>query len=271
MYGIFLPDKNLGFIFSHKSGSRLFLNTLKSFFELVKYRYFLMDKDNQENHLEMNQKAKFYILTRNPIDRFLSGYNWLNKILIKSKDEDFLEYYNKKNLKSIDSYINNYVELCEKFPDPHYYPQTFSALNKNYSDSFFNGDFNLRKEFDKRFYSYKIINIEDIENKIKKDMELSSLLLDEVTEIYRHQYQTINIFEDFYDLGPLERSQFNFSYFYIKNMLNIQHHLNIKQNITYENVDKIKNLFFNEISFFGYNVKPQEIKSPDTINLSKVI
>ena len=271
MYGIFLPEKNLGFLFAHKSGSRLLSNTLRSFFELMKYPYFLMDKHNQENNLNMNQKAKFYVFTRNPIDRFLSGYNWMNKQLINSKGEDFLEYYNDNNLKSINSYIKNYINLCNKFPDPHYYPQTFSILNKNYDNSFFNGDFNLRKEFDNRFYSYKIINIEDIDSKVKKDMKSSSLLLDDETEIYKHQYKTIEIFEDFRDLGPLQRCHFNFSYFYIKNMLDIEHHLNIKQEISNENIDKIKNLFTNELLFFGYDNKNSKISTPETINLSKVI
>jgi len=271
MYGIFLPDQSIGFIFTHKSGSRLLLNTLKSFCELMKYKYFFMNYENAEDYLVMNRKAKFYIFTRNPIDRFLSGYNWVNKVLINEKKEEFNEYHNSKNLTFINSYIKNYTDFCDKFPDPHYNPQTYGILNKQYSGDFFNGNFNFRKEFDKKFYSYKIINIEDIEERIKKDMKLTSLLMDEKTEIYRNQYQTIDIFEDFYDLGPLERCHFNFSYFYIKNMLDIQHHLNIKEKISNQNIDKIKNLFLNEILFFGYELKSPQIDTPDTINLSKVI
>jgi hypothetical protein len=271
MYGIFLPKQNLGFIFTHKSGSRLLLNTLKTFCEIMKYGYFFMNYENAEDHLIMNKKAKFYVFTRNPIDRFLSGYNWVNKILIGNKSEEFNEYYNDKNLKSLESYIKNYSDLCDKFPDPHYNPQTFGILNKDFNNDFFNGDFNFRKEFDKKFYSYKIINIEDIDNRINKDIELSSLILDEKTEIYRYQYQTIDIFEDFYELGPLERCHFNFTYSYIKNMLNIRHHLNVKQNITNENFDRINKLFINEVLFFGYNIKNLQIAPPDIINLSKVI
>ena len=53
-------------------------------------------------------------------------------------------------------------------------------------------------------------------------------------------------------------------------MLDIEHHINKRGKISNQNMDRIKNLFMNEILFFGYDINPK-IDTPEIINLSKVI
>jgi hypothetical protein len=255
MYGIFLPDFSMGFIFTHKSGSRLFSNALISFFELMEYKYALMGHGDVSDYITKGRKAKFYIFTRNPYDRFLSSFNWANTALIEQKNYQFVEYFEKNSLNKIDNFVKLYAELCENFPDPHYIPQTYGILNRKYDNNILDGNFNFRKHFDKTFYNYKIINIEDIESLIENDILVSSRCLDERTKIYKLFTKTIDLFDDFSEMDHNVRRKFNFSYVYVKKMLDINHHLNLKVDVTEKNKKIITELFKNEMSFLGYDIK----------------
>lgn len=271
--GIYLPKRNVGFIMTHRSGSRLMLTTLKYFFDIIKMEYEYIGYYDLLEFTTKYKRRKFFILTRDPIERFVSGYTWLKKNL----DKRYLEYFKTFNVNTISDYVTNYVEICDKLPDPHFLPQTHGILSLNTDEIDFEGfqELNFRKSFDEIFYHYKIVHVEDIDVASKKD-ELGSTSKhvensDGLINLYSNEM--LHIFDEFYDLTDEEKIAFNFSYNYSKRLLDGFHHINKREELTETDFLLLNDIFKKEYLFYGYDIKKpiiDVIKPPEKINLSLV-
>jgi hypothetical protein len=271
--GIYLPKRNVGFIMTHRSGSRLMLTTLKYFFDTIGMDYEYIGYDDLLEYSTKYKRRKFYILTRDPIERFVSGYTWLKKNI----DKRYLEYFKMFNVNTISDYITNYVEICDKLPDSHFLPQTYGVLSLETEKIKIN-DFqvlNFRKHFDELFYHYKIIHIEEFEIAAKKDRKESTLGHVENSDglINLFTNEMLHIFDEFYDLTNQEKLIFNFSYNYSKRLLDENHHIRKHEEFSQNDFLKLKDIFKKEYIFYGYDLKDSDInviRPPEKINLSLI-
>lgn len=253
MRGIYLPTFNVGFIFTHKSGSRLLSTTLFYFLEMLKIPCEFIPFSQFSNFTEKNKKTKFYIMTRNPIDRFISGYSWLKK----NQKNQFDEYLETFKLDTIVKYVENYVEMCSRLPDSHFLPQTYGILSINYKEENFTyfENLNYRKEFDKIFYHYKIIHIEDVHKKHLEDIDksLHSFVKESNDTIFTYHGSIIDLFDEFVDIPYTDKVKFNLCYEYANNMLEKNHHIHEQFKLSEELVNKIKTILGKEMMFLGYD------------------
>ena len=258
---------------THRSGSRLMLTTLKYFFDIIKMEYEYIGYYDLLEFTTKYKRRKFFILTRDPIERFVSGYTWLKKNL----DKRYLEYFKTFNVNTISDYVTNYVEICDKLPDAHFLPQTHGILSLNTDEINFEGfqNLNFRKSFDEIFYHYKIVHVEDIDIASKKD-ELGSTSKhvensDGLINLYSNEM--LHIFDEFYDLTDEEKIAFNFSYNYSKRLLDGFHHINKREELSETDFLMLNKLFKKEYLFYGYDIKKpiiDVVKPPEKINLSFV-
>jgi hypothetical protein len=271
--GIYLPKRNVGFIMTHRSGSRLMLTTLKYFFDIIEMEYEYIGYYDLLEFTTKYKRRKFFILTRDPIERFVSGYTWLKKNL----DKRYLDYFKKFNVNTISDYVTNYVEICDKLPDAHFLPQTHGILSLDPEEVDFEGfkELNFRKSFDELFYHYKIIHLEDFEKASKKDKLQSTLEHVENSDglINLYSNEMLHIFDEFYDLTNHEKLAFNFSYDYSKRLLDENHHINKREELSPSDLLTLNDIFKKEYLFYGYDIKKpiiDVIKPPEKINLSFV-
>lgn len=273
MRGIYLPKRNVGFIMTHRSGSRLMLTALKYFFDIINMEYEYIGYYDLLSFTTKYKRRKFFILTRDPIERFISGYTWLKKNI----DKRYVEYFKKYDINTISNYVTNYVEICDNLPDAHFLPQTHGVLSLNSEEIKFEqfNDINFRKYFDELFYHYKIIHIEDFETAAKKDKLGSTSKLVENSDglINLYSNEMVHIFDEFFDLTDAEKIAFNFSYDYAKHLLDDFHHIKKSENLQEKDFLILNDIFKKECLFFGYDVKkPMDniIKPPEKINLSLI-
>lgn len=253
MRGIYLPTFNVGFIFTHKSGSRLLSTTLKYFLDMVNIPYEFIPFSQFFIFAEKNKKTKFYILTRNPMDRFVSGYSWLKK----NPNNQFDKYLKTFKLKTIEGYVENYGKMCSQLPDSHFLPQTYGILSINYEEENFTyfENLNYRKEFDKKFYHYQIIHIEDIHEKHLEDIDksLHSFVKESGDTIFQYHASVIDLFDEFVNISYDDKVKFNLSYEYANSMLEKNHHIHESFNLTDDVKNKINTILLKETMFLGYN------------------
>lgn len=270
MRGFYLPKREIGFIVTHRSGSRLMLTTLKYFFDLANIEYEHIGYYNLQKYANKFKRNKFYILTRNPTDRFLSGYSWLKK----NPDNRYEEYFENFKIANISDYVKNYKEICLKLPDAHFLPQTFGILSLKNDFSFTDFEnLNHRIEFDEQFYHYKIIHIEDIDKKIKLDSRESDVFINNTDNlIIAYKATSILLFDDFYDLTEKERILFNHVYVYAKSFLEKNHHINDQITLELTDLLKVMEIHYNENIFFGYDfTSPEKVLiGPQKINLTLI-
>jgi hypothetical protein len=90
---------------THRSGSRLMLTTLKYFFDIIKMEYEYIGYYDLLEFTTKYKRRKFFILTRDPIERFVSGYTWLKKNLDK-RDGSKVHKRNDSSIERMNKYYN---------------------------------------------------------------------------------------------------------------------------------------------------------------------
>jgi hypothetical protein len=226
MKGYFLPDYNIALQFTNKTGSLQMINTFMLFFNYNNIKYeeatILYNSPNP-----FDEKTQFYIFTRNPIDRFITTYNWfMNSI---DGPENVLNLKKKYNIPDIESYINNYTKIMYEIDDTHYQPQIFEILAVEPNKFNFDSK-SIKDSLFKRYNTnYTFLNIERI-----------SIFLENFTAMYQYshgnvvdlmfpqtdyKYQLIlDLIPEFVSMDIESKKHFNFLYLAIKSILDKGHH-----------------------------------------------
>ena len=269
MRGFFLPELNVGFLVTHRSGSRLILNTLKYFFDSINKKYEYIDYHEVISYANKLNKSKFYIITRHPIKRFISGFTWI----LKNKKE-YNNYIKDFKLETINDYVSNYYEIMNKKPNAHFLPQTYGILSLE--DSFTLNEFenlNFRRRFDNLYYDYKIIHLEDIDQMVMDDMKYSNATVLEKSNglLTKVNASALKIFDIFHD----NEKSFTFSttYLFFKKYLQEFHNANTPILLESTDYQFLMDFFYNEILFYGYNNfdLSKEVLRPNIINLKNFL
>lgn len=258
---------------SHRSGSRLMLSTLKYFFDFADINYKYIDYEETIEYTNRFKKTKFYIITRQPIERFLSGFSWLVKNI---NNEEYSFYIEKYKLETISDFVKNYELIMKEAPNAHFLPQTYGllSLENNFGINEFK-NLNFRRRFDETYYDYKIIHLEDIDQLISQDLKTSEKTALENTNglIIGFKSVALRIFDHFFDSNENLRNKFLSAYLMSKNYLNKNHNTNMEILMQTSDYQYLMDLFYDEIVFYGYNnfdVSGRVIK-PDEINLKNII
>lgn len=273
MRGLFLPKENIGFIMSHRSGSRLILSSLKYFFDFSNIKYEYIDYHRVNDYTNKYNKSKFYIITRQPLERFLSGFSWLMKNI---NNDEYSFYFEKYKLETISDFVINYETIMKEDPNAHFLPQTYGILSLvNTFDLNEFKTFNFRRRFDEMFYDYKIIHLEDIDQLVLEDLKMSvkNTVKDTNGLIAEFKSVALRIFDHFYDSDETLRNKFLFSYLMCKNHLEKNHNVNHKILIQSSDYQYLTDFFYDEVVFYGYNnfdVSGRVMK-PEEINLKNII
>lgn len=228
MKGYFLPDYNIALQFTNKTGSLQMLNSFMLFFNYNNIKYETASTFYNTTN-PFNDDTQFYIFTRNPIDRFVTTYNWF--MYYSDSVDVVVSLKNKYKITDIEAYINNYTNIMCEINNTHYQPQLFEILEFNENN--FNIDLNTIKEsLFKRFKTnYTFLNIERI-----------STFLENFTNIYEYshgnivdlmlpktdyKYQLIlDLIPEFVSMDIELKKHFNFLYMAIKSILDKKHHKN---------------------------------------------
>jgi hypothetical protein len=257
MKGIYIPDYKCAFITANKSGSRGVINTLIMFFEYNNINYEKLVGSNYTT----NNDVKYYILVRNPIERFFTTYTWLMRDTSKMCDIEFNLIQNvlkKYNIETIEDYACNYKKLYDELEfDTHFFEQYFSFIPPpNYENNGINiSSSELKKIFDLTFNNYEFVHIEkliDIVENYKNNYTLS----DDNYLIDSGQF-LIDEFLEFNRLSTFQKKLSNIFYSYIIDVLDLKHHNKIettKHRKKYINVitKKFIHLFKTELMLYGY-------------------
>ena len=257
MKGYFLPDYNIALQVTNKTGSLQMINTFILFFNYNNIKY-------QELNISFNifdEKTQFYIFTRNPIDRFITTYNWFMTSI--DGPDVVLNLKKKYNISDIESYINNYTKIMYEINDTHYQPQIFEILEFNQNN--FNIDLNTIKEsLFKRFKTnYTFLNMEMIstflENFSNTYQHSNGNALDKLLPETDYKYTLIlDLIPEFVSMDIELKKHFNFLYMAIKSMLDKNHH-NSNTRIELDSpklrsiIGKIP-IIRTELLLYGYNV-----------------
>lgn len=260
MKAYFLPDYNIVLQFTNKTGSLQMLNSFMLFFNYNNIKYEAAST-LYNTHNEFNEKTQFYIFTRNPIDRFVTTYNWF---MYSSDSVDVaVSLKHKYKITDIESYINNYTNIMCEINNTHYQPQIFEILQFNENN--FNIDLNTIKEsLFKRFKTnYTFLN-----------MEMISTFLENFSNTYQYSHGNIldvslpktnyesklilDLIPEFVSMDIESKKHFNFLCMAIKSILDKKHH-NSNTRIELDTpklrsiIGKIP-IIRTELLLYGYNV-----------------
>lgn len=186
---IYIPSLNVSFVFFNKSGSSMFIAWMEILLKNLDFEYQLLkfgeygDGEKSTIFLAL-KKAKIYLFVRNPLERIVTSFYWMETFNIKEQDSmfpigDFIEY------------ALNIEHNYETTNDPHVLPQTWelvkgnNILNKRENSLFEFKNF----RYDKRFFKecdVKIIQIENFKSNFDNLMKYSASVIN-----YPH-YNLIN-------------------------------------------------------------------------------
>lgn len=257
MKGIYIPDYNCAFITANKSGSRGIINTLTMFFDYTNINYEKLVGSNYDTKSDV----KYYILVRNPIERFFTTYSWLMRDGSKISDTQFDIIENvleKYNIKTIEDYASNYKNLYDALEfDTHFFEQYFSFIPPpNYKNNGIDISYiELKNTFDSFFNNYEFVHIEKLIS-ITEDYKNSYTLHDDDYSNESTNFM-IDLFSEFNELSISQKKLSNIFYTYIIQILDLRHHHKIKTNEykqKYINVitNKYMHLFKTELMLYGY-------------------
>jgi hypothetical protein len=250
MKGIYIPQYNIAFQFTNKSGSLVMLNTFILFCNFYNITFEHLNRVIDYKKL----KVKFYIFTRNPIDRFITSYNWFMDSSKNNVNVNQMKI--KYRIDNIDDFIANYGTIMCEIKDTHYEPQLFDVLK--YDDKKFNIDIiDINNKLINQYYKYEFIKMESISI-------LNTCFMDkyyyihgpESNDIIPPDYskcQILNIISEFNTISYNQKIHFNLLYIAMKSILDIRHH---KINDRVILLNKVKNINLNifniENTLFGY-------------------
>ena len=257
-----IKEKDLSIIVPFKSGHTLLYTT---FIHLFKHLNIDVEIENNPNKFLNN----VYIFVRNPIDRFISSYFYLNRMLNDGQDEyknGIVNLIKNTNINDIDGYISRYEIFIKECDDFHYIPQSSQILYNNcriYKEEIIDAQTDLKLLYDLRFGSnYKIFKIEDIDRVINKNSAI--LIHKNIGFDNKLDSMAFNI-DKFYFLNDYSKEvNFLFTTFYLffKNINKINgHHKNVDylNEVTFSGYSIIQSLTENERVFFKYPKKSVDI------------
>lgn len=240
-----VPDFNTTVLSPNKSGSLQIINMFKYYLDLKGIKF------NLDWHVKPG--SKLYILVRNPIDRFLTSYNWfmvtesLSFVRKKLKIENLYDFITKYEL--ILSNINY---------DNHIAPQSYSFHNIDVR--FDTSKEQLKKLIDEKYegVDYEFIHMEDIDSTHDEFMKNTTIIHDlSHTEIEINEKNCIMNHFPTMIMTAQEKLKFEMVYHFIRDLLKEKaHHKNSRENIT-NIVDYVSlilefELLKNELELFGY-------------------
>ena len=241
MKGIYIPQYDITLQFTNKSGSLVMLNSIIQFckYNDIEYR-FATNSDNR----------KVYVFTRNPIDRFITSYNWF----MDSSENNANVKQIKVNHKifTINDFISKYETIMYDIKDTHYQPQSFELLNYNETTFDINDIPNM-------INGYTFIKVEDVGDKINAFVNAYHYVHGEQSFVdYDYsELLVLNLIDEFSTLRYHTKVHFNLLYLSMKTILDSKHHkinnrIKLKTEDIVADIGKLP-IFQLEIGLFGYN------------------
>lgn len=263
MKGFYIPDYKCAIITANKSGSRGILNTLIMFFDYVgiKYEYLV------GSGYTAIPNVKYYLLVRNPIERFFTTYSWLirDNLQISREDDDIIvkDVLKKYNITTIEDYANNYKKLYQDLQfDTHFFEQFYSFIPpSNHKNNGIDITYDeLYQKFNSVFDDYEFIHVETIST-ICNDYQNNFNLVDNGTTNESNEFM-IDVFSEFCNLPIEQKKLSNIFYNYIIQILDSRHHNKIKTKEIRQNyIDTLLRnhiqMFKSELMLYGYVDTPK--------------
>jgi hypothetical protein len=258
MKGIYIPDYNCAFVTANKSGSRVILNTIMMFCHHSRIKY----NELIDSNYTAIPNVKYYILVRNPIDRFFTTYSWLMRdvsLLGESGISQIKNVIEKYNIKSIDDYARNYRKMYDDLEyDSHFVEQYYSFIPSLYHQKSAekSSKLDIIKLFDSIYKNYEFIQIETL-SQISENYKNNFTLYDETTSQKSDFSFIIDLFSEFKSISIKEKELFNIFYNYITQILDSKHHNkhitnSIKNEYFNTITEKYGHLFKTELKLYGY-------------------
>lgn len=258
MKGIYIPEYNCAFITANKSGSRVILNTLSMFCHHSRIKYNMLDSSNYTTI----PNVKYYILVRNPIDRFFTTYSWLIRDVSLLGEVGIAQIKNvitKYNIKSIEDYAQNYRKMYDDLEyDSHFIEQYYSFIPPPYHQKSVEdvSELDIANLFDSMYKNYEFIQIEKLSH-ISGDYKNNFTLYDEPTSQESNFSFIIDLFLEFKSIPIKEKELFNIFYDYITQILDSSHHnksttIPIKNEYINTITQNYMHLFKTELKLYGY-------------------
>lgn len=209
------------YIFFLKAGSCLLESTLTNLFKNYKINY-TFNYGIPIASKEYGEKQK-YLFVRNPIDRFFSSYY----------------FFSINERMQINDYIKDFNVICEKEKDSGHFLSQFRCLTATG---------NIKDYFSTELGNYKIIRIEDIDNKVETFMKEKS----ESSDLY-NELITFDFLDN--ELGKIN-IDFILLYTFFKTYYEKQkmHHkkINFLPEIDKHQYSEVYKLFKDEMLLYGY-------------------
>ena len=239
MKKFYIPEYKTGFIAINKSGSLQIINTFKLFLDLKGIKYTMSEP--------IPSDANVFILVRNPIDRFITSYNWF------MVNENYNSIRTKYNITDIYMFLKHYKNiLIDINYDTHIAPQSFSLI-----DALDTNNKYILKQIKDRYKNYQFIHIEDVGN-IHTTFLSSYNLIDNFNELINNtEWECILDLFSLIDISYKDKLLFEMLYSFVKNHLEVnEHHKNSAKYHT--DIDSLKidimnyNYFNNELILYNY-------------------
>ena len=162
---IYIPTINLLIVFFNKSGSTIFENWIKNLVLFLEFPF----ESSSTAHVDYidfiikvyEKKPKIYFFVRNPLERMITSFYWVNTFDIRSKID-------KYPLEEFVQFANNITLQIMESNDMHLLPQSWELVKiNNYLNDRENSMFEFQNfRYDKRFFKgceLVIIQIEKFE------------------------------------------------------------------------------------------------------------
>ena len=254
MIHINLTKENTSLVIPFKSGHSVLYATFLNLFKVMNIDYEVINDPS-------NKMKNVFIFTRNPIDRFFSGYFWLI-----SSDKEYDSLNEKYNISNLQSYISNYLRFINNENDLHYLPQSSQILAKNVKAPFeVNLFMNYRKKYDECFQgNYKIFRIEDITSVVNSNY-------DNMVSKKVGVYPKVKLIEDvefkkfpFLEMFSVDINLLFMSFYemFMKyNELTFHHKkTNYYNKVSLQEYNQVFNYFQHELNWFGYEKDDEIVK-----------
>jgi hypothetical protein len=254
MIHINLTKENTSIVIPFKSGHSMLFTTFLNLFKFMKIDYEIVHRNSSK------KLDNVFIFTRNPIDRFFSGYFWLI-----SSEPSYIPVIEKYEIYDLQSYISNYLRFINSETNLHYLPQSsfiLSKLSEPFDVDLFK---NYRKKYDEYHTgNYKIFRIEDISSAVKSNygdmMSKNVGIYPTVTlleDVKFKKFPFLEMFSD--DVNLLFMSFYEMLMKY--NDLNQHHkHVNYYDMVSLREYNQVFNYFQYELNWFGYEKDDEIVK-----------
>ena len=254
MIHINLTKQNTSLVIPFKSGHSVLYATFLNLFKV-------MNIDHEIVNDPSNKMENVFIFTRNPIDRFFSGYFWMS-----SSDKQYESFNEKYNIYDLQSYIKNYLRFINGEPNAHYLPQSAQILAKNVKGPFeVNLFMNHRKKYDECYPGgHKIFRVEDITANVNLNYDIMVSkkvgMYPNVKLLQDVEFKKFPFLEMFsVDVNLLFMSLYEMFTKY--NQISNHHkNTNYYNKVSLQEYNQVFNYFQYELNWFGYEKDDEIVK-----------